>query len=157
MKESIFFIIIVILVVTANFIWVDKKYISEPPKEKIEESKIQYVEIAGKKIKVEVVATPEARVLGLSGREGLKEDEGLLFIFPNSAAHLFWMKDMKFSIDIIWLDADGRVVYIKKNARPESYPEVFKPEQNAKYVLEVLAGFSDKNNLKDGDGVEFVF
>ncbi|MEK7071616.1 MAG: DUF192 domain-containing protein [Patescibacteria group bacterium] len=156
MKESLFFIVVVVLIVTANFIWVDKKYVSLSPKEKIEESKIQYVEIAGKRIKVEVVATPEARALGLSGRERLKEDEGLLFIFPNSAAHLFWMKDMKFSIDIIWLDEDGRVVYIKKNARPESYPEVFKPEQNAKYVLEVLAGFSDKNNLKDGNGIEFI-
>jgi uncharacterized membrane protein (UPF0127 family) len=66
------------------------------------------------------------------------------------------MKNMNFPIDIIWIGEDLRVVYIKKDAKPESYPEAFTPNQDAKYVLEVFSSFSEKNNLKVGDRVEFL-
>ena len=117
---------------------------------------IQYIEIAGKKIKAEVVSTPDLQARGLSGRKNLGENDGMLFIFQNSGAYPFWMKDMYFSIDMIWIDENFNVVYIKKNAKPESYPETFAPQKNAKYVLEVLSGFSEKNNLKEGDIVRFL-
>ena len=131
--------------------------------------KIEYVNIAGQNIKVELAVTEAEQELGLSGRSGLKEDEGMLFIFEQAGAHGFWMKDMNFPIDNIWLnparndfsiaDAGGenmKVVYIKKDARPESYPETFTPSENAQYVLEVASGFSDKHDLQVGDTVEFT-
>ncbi len=157
MKQSIFFVIIVTLFAVVNFIWVEKKYTPDTPPLTVQEAKIKYAELAGKKIKVDLAQSKAEQELGLSGRSSLAPDEGLLFVFENSAQHLFWMKDMKFAIDIIWIDADGKVVYIKKSATPDSYPEVFKPTLNAKYVLEVLAGFSDSNNLKEGDSVLFTF
>ena len=100
--------------------------------------------------------TEEAQTQGLSGRNKLKEDEGMLFVFNHIGQYPFWMKDMNFAIDIIWLGEDLSVVFIKKNALPESYPETFTPSQNAKYVLEVSSQFLKKNNIKIGDKVEFL-
>ena len=136
----------------------------------IQNQKIQYIKIAGKILKIELALTPEAQEKGLSGRKELKENEGMLFVFNHIGQYSFWMKDMNFALDIIWLAPsesgdknDLRVVYIKKNALPESYlpagkagPETFSSSQDAKYVLEVLAQFSEKNNLKVGDRVEFL-
>ena len=110
-----------------------------------------YVKIAGQNVEVGLAATLKSQTQGLSGRKSLGENEGMLFVFDHAGVYPFWMKDMNFAIDIIWLDENYRVVYIKKNAEPSSYPETFSPEMEAKYVLEVVAGFSDKNNLKVGD------
>ncbi|MFA5936751.1 MAG: DUF192 domain-containing protein [Candidatus Paceibacterota bacterium] len=119
-------------------------------------NKIQYVKIAGKILKTELALTSEAQQKGLSNRKELKEDESMLFVFNYPGRYSFWMKDMNFPIDIIWLDENLNIVYIKKNAMPESYPESFTPNQNSKYVLEVFASFSEKNNLKEGDKVKFL-
>ena len=114
-----------------------------------------YVKIAGKNIKVELVDTPAGHAQGLSGRQGLNNDEGMLFIFDKSSIYPFWMKDMKFAIDIIWISEEKKVIYIKKDAKPEDYPQSYNPESPALYVLEVATGFSEKNNLKVGDEIEF--
>ncbi len=126
-------------------------------------SVIKSVSLAGQTINVQVASTSLQQEQGLSGRTGLKENEGLLFVFSKPDTYRFWMKDMLFPIDIIWLDPyDGinfgaRVVYIKKDARPELFPETYGPKDSAQYVLEVVSGFSDKNNLKVGDKVEFNY
>ena len=122
-----------------------------------EESSTQYIKISGTMIKTELALTPAEKEQGLSGRSMSAEDESMLFVFDQPGKYAFWMKDMNFAIDIIWLGEDLRIVYIKKDARPESYPEIFSPEQDSKYVLEVVSGFSDKNNLKVGDKMEFTF
>jgi hypothetical protein len=125
---------------------------------------IKYVKIAGQNIKVELALTPAQQEQGLSSRqglaEGLAENTGMLFVFTNPGKYPFWMKDMNFPIDIIWLDENGNIVYIKKDARPELYPETYGPgpsDSEAKYVLEVISGFSDKNNLKVGDSALFTY
>src|SRR3989338_7646161 len=120
-------------------------------------SKIPNFKINGVEINVELASTPEARAQGLSGRASLGENEGMLFIFEKPGKYDFWMKDMNFPIDIIWLASDLRVVYIKKDARPESYPESFVSNEEAKYVLEVVSGFSDKYNLQIWDRAEFKY
>jgi len=117
---------------------------------------IQYVKIAGQIIKVDLALTPESQVQGLSGRASLKEDEGMLFVFGKPDQYSFWMKDMNFPIDIIWLSQDLKVVYVEKDAKPESYPNSFSPAKKAQYVLEVTSGFAEKNNLKEGDSVQFL-
>src|SRR3990167_982884 len=116
-----------------------------------------FIRFAGQNVRVEIADTPAERELGLSGRERLGEKEGMIFVFDSPGRHAFWMKDMLFPLDIIWLDENLKVIYIKKDARPESYPEIFLPGEDAKYVLEVVAGFADKYNLKEGDGVELNF
>jgi uncharacterized membrane protein (UPF0127 family) len=113
------------------------------------------VQIGGKTVKVGVVDTPSGREKGLSGHPGLREDEGLLFVFENSEKFGFWMKDMLFAIDIIWINEQGKIVHIQKNATPESYPRIFIPAAEAKYVLEVVTGFSDAHKVSVGDTVLF--
>jgi hypothetical protein len=118
------------------------------------------IEIGGQIVKVELATTPFEHKRGLSGRDRIEENSGMLFIFDKPGKYPFWMKDMKFAIDIIWIEsvhADPRyekILYIKKDVQPESYPKTFGPGPDdgyAEYVLEVNAGFSDKNNLKVGD------
>lgn len=98
----------------------------------------------------EIAQTPEEKNRGLSGRTALANDEGMFFINDNDDFHSIWMKDMRFPIDILWLAADGRVVDIKLDAEPESYPEIFRPRKIARYVLEVNAGFSERHSVNIG-------
>src|SRR6185369_7191082 len=102
---------------------------------------IKGLAIAGRNIKVELATMRAEQEKGLSGRSSLAPDEGMLFVFSGGAPR-FWMKDMNFPIDMIWIGEDLRVVYIKKDARPESYPETYGPastqggpDREAKYVL----------------------
>ncbi len=90
---------------------------------------------------VEVVSTEEAITQGLSGRETLGAD-GMLFYMPESERYGFWMKDMHFPIDIVWIDAENIVTEISYNLQPETYPTIFRPLQSAQHVLEVPAGIA---------------
>ena len=92
------------------------------PKNSIKPGSIQYIKIAGQKIKVDLALNLKTQEQGLSGRKSLNQDEGMLFVFENNEPHFFWMKDMNFPIDMIWISNDLHVIYIKKNADPKSYP-----------------------------------
>lgn len=86
--------------------------------------------------------------------------EGLFFVFDNPGSYGIWMKDMKFAIDILWIGEDRKVMAIAINVPPEpgkKDPElaVYKPDGNAKYVLEVNAGLVNLNGIKAGDQVNF--
>lgn len=122
-----------------------------------EAENIKSVEIAGRNVKVDLALTAGERARGLSGRIGLGENDGMLFVFDSEGIYPFWMKDMNFPIDIIWINKNLRVIYVKENATPASYPESFSPGEKALYVLEVPAGFSEKNGLKLGDMVSFTY
>ena len=84
----------------------------------------------------------------------------MLFVFENKGTYGFWMKDMEFAIDIIWIDENKNIVDIVENAAPqpgkkEKELTVYKPRNDALYVLEVNAGLSNLNNLQIGDKVAF--
>lgn len=107
----------------------------------------------------EVADTQASRTQGLSGRSGLALDEGMLFVFDYSGKYGFWMKDMLFPIDMVWINEDGVVVHVVRNATPESYfghnpPETFVNVPDAKYVLEVASGQADKFGLYLGTKVK---
>lgn len=109
------------------------------------------IKIGETAIEVEVADTPKARTKGLSGRTALSQGEGMLFIFDNPSIYGFWMKDMNFAIDIIWIDAESRVAGIEKQVSPNSFPQVFYPPKPVKYVLEIPARFSENHNINLGD------
>lgn len=111
------------------------------------------IALKGVIIKVEIADTSEERTRGLSGNAGLAEDEGMLFVFNEDAPHTFWMKDMRFAIDIIWISRDGAVVHVEENVAPESYPAVFAPRNEARYVVELPAGWSQRHDVSIGDRV----
>ena len=115
------------------------------------ETGLRVIQLAGQELRVSVVATPEDRAKGLGGRTGLASDEGMLFAFESDAKYRFWMKDMLFSMDILWLSNEGKVVDMRENVSPATYPEVFTPNMPARYVLELPSGFARDNNLRFGD------
>lgn len=112
------------------------------------------IRINGRDVTVDIADTPETRQQGLSGRAGLAPDHGMLFVFPADGLHAFWMKDMRFSIDIVWLSVDGTIVTIAYHVSPSSYPHPFSPSTPARYVVELPAGFAHTNDLKIGDKVQ---
>ena len=89
---------------------------------------------------------------GLSGRDGLGVNEGMLFAFDEPGTHGFWMKDMKFPIDIIWI-SNSEVIYVLSNLNPDSYPTIFSPPEPVSQVLEVKAGTILRLNVVEGDKV----
>jgi uncharacterized membrane protein (UPF0127 family) len=113
------------------------------------------VEIGSTWVVADVAATEAARAKGLSGRASLGKNEGLLFIHPMSGQHSYWMKDMRFPIDIIWVDAERRIVGISPNISPDTYPESFAPKTPVLYVLEVPAGFALAHNIVIGSSIAF--
>jgi uncharacterized protein len=111
-------------------------------------------------IKLYVADTISKWSRGLSIFDKIDEDEGMLFIFNNKQIPQFWMKDMKFPIDIIWID-DSEIVGFHQNLQPPSSPnqtlETYSPPKPINYVLEVNAGFVEKHELEVGDSVRLNF
>lgn len=99
---------------------------------------------------VEVADTSEERALGLGGRDSLPDSRGMLFVFATDGLYSFWMKDVPFSIDILWIDSRKRVVYVAERVSPESYPDAFVSPVFARYVLEVPSGFSREHGVGVG-------
>jgi len=107
--------------------------------------------------KIDIADTKTERAKGLSGVKMLSKNEGLLFVFDTPGVYPFWMKDMNFAIDIIWVDENLEIVYIKENATPESFPELFNPKVEALYVLEINAGETSDSKIKIGDNLVLDF
>lgn len=95
-------------------------------------------------------------VRGLSRHPIIGREEGLLFIFPANSRAGIWMKDMNFPIDVLWLDENMKVVSIKENFTPDSYPEVAYPSADSRYVLEVISGFVKTNKILLGDELKIL-
>ena len=113
----------------------------------------------GEEIPVEVADTLKKRSLGLGKRAFLKKGWGMLFVFEKRKQHRFWMKDMHFPLDIIWLD-NHRIVHIINNAKPsnsEDVHEVMTSPEPVNFVLEIAAGRAAKLRLKTGQQMKFKF
>ena len=81
--------------------------------------------------------------------------ELLFFIFENPGRYGFWMKDMLFPLDIVWIDANKTVIGIEKNLSPETYPNVYTPVSSISYALELNAGSAQEFGLKPGTQLRF--
>ena len=127
--------------------------ISTPPTTTLGVTKVV---VGGVEVLVEVADTDVSREKGLSGRESLPEGKGMLFVFEKPDRYGFWMKDMKFPIDIIWIDSGFRIILIKESVSPSTYPTLFRPTDGALYVLEVPSGFSSKYNLSVGNKIRVI-
>lgn len=103
--------------------------------------------LGSKTIFAELATTSAARELGLSGRKSLPKETGLLFVFEGQNYHGFWMKDMKFPIDIFWFDDSFKLVDKRLSVDPSTYPNVFYPKLKATYVLETNPGLLDPMSL----------
>jgi uncharacterized membrane protein (UPF0127 family) len=104
-------------------------------------------------LEVEVADTQKSRELGLSGRKSMGNDEGLLFVFDTPGRYGFWMKDMKFPLDIVWINDNGIVVSIERDLDPSTYPKVFTNQSDARYVLEINQGQAEHFGMYLGSKV----
>lgn len=99
---------------------------------------------------LEFAKTPTQQELGLSRRPCLPENAAVLFMFAEDDKFGIWMKEMKFPIDVVWLDKDKKIVTVEKHMKPESYPKVYYPSTDARYVIELNAGVAEKLGAAPG-------
>jgi len=110
--------------------------------------------LRGRTFQIEVADTPAKRELGLGERDGLPEGHGMYFPFGASQRWVFWMKGMRFPIDIVWI-SEGKVVGIEHSVPPPTtFPlDTFRPIEPADAVLELNAGAAREIGLEPGDEV----
>ena len=134
------------------------------PKEKLKASSVCFEELISvdpplilskKCFQVEVAKTPAEQERGLMFREHLDKDRGMLFIFEKEGNYPFWMKNTLIPLDMIWINQNKEVVFIKENAEPchEFNCPTINPIKNAKYVLEINGGVAKDINLKSRDKI----
>lgn len=145
MKNLFFLILGLIIIFGSAFLFFKES--------SLEKNQTKIIKINNVSVTVEVANTPEARAQGLSGRKMLPEGAGMLFIFDSPAQYGFWMKNMNFAIDIVWINAEMHIIGIEKQVSPETFPKMFYPSQAVKYVLELPAGFSDEHRIDLGQYV----
>jgi len=115
---------------------------------------VRKITIGDVTLDAEIADDSEKIEKGLMFREMLPENRGMLFIFEEERKYQFWMMNMKFNIDMIWLDANGKVVHIVEDAEPcidaaHTSLCTFTPDEPAKYVLEVNSGFVQKHKINE--------
>jgi uncharacterized membrane protein (UPF0127 family) len=106
-------------------------------------------------VEFETASTNSQRTLGLSGRSSMSRDKGMLFDFGEPAEYCMWMKDMRFSLDMIWLNSDQEIVYMIEDVTPETYPKSFCGPKDAQYVVEVNSGVVKAGDLRVGQHLRF--
>ena len=104
-------------------------------------------------IVAEVADTPALREKGLSGRLSLKEGTGMWFVFDEDGVWPFWMKDTLIPLDMLWVDAEGTIVFIAHEVQPESYPQAIAPTGPTRYVLELPGGYAARQGIAEGQKV----
>ena len=110
------------------------------------------IKIGSEYYELEQVSTAEKLQLGLSGRDGLEDNSGMVFVFPDVRDQCIWMKDMKFALDIIWLNPEKNIIAIEQNVSPETYPNQY-CHGPAKYVIELNAGDVESAKIEVGQSV----
>ena len=107
---------------------------------------------------VELAKTQQEREIGLMNRSSLEKNKGMLFIFEEEGIYPFWMKNTLIPLDMIWIDSENKIVFIKENAKgckTNNNCETFIPNKKAKYVLEVNSGIVKEFNISYGDTIKF--
>lgn len=114
-------------------------------------------------LKVQIADTKPLQTRGLMFQETLPYDQGMLFIFEDEGIRSMWMLNMQFSLDVLWIDSLGNVVHIEKDTQPcksalETMACTFANGngEEAKYVLEVTAGFVDKFGIAENSKLEII-
>lgn len=114
---------------------------------------VQEVKIGANLYTLYIADTPEKRTQGLSNVRTMPHSVGLAFIFEQAAPHSFWMKDMYFPLDFVYVN-EGKIVDLIENVPPESYPSTILPQYPALVVIELNAGQVKEGGLKIGDPIE---
>jgi uncharacterized membrane protein (UPF0127 family) len=135
--------------------------VTDPP-DTLVPDQAQVVRVDEVEFPVDLALTPEERAQGLSGRASLNAGTGMLFVYDEANRYVFWMKEMEFPLDMVWIGAECQVVDISENV-PFPDPNTplvdlprYSPDTPARYVLEINGGESAALGLAPGDPVKFV-
>jgi uncharacterized membrane protein (UPF0127 family) len=162
-KTSFIKISALLLILILSVFFILKEFIIESKTEMTEytftkEGELVFTDSTGAmkaKIDIEIADDEYQRELGLMNRKSMLENQGMLFIFPFERVQSFWMRNTFIPLDIIFVDAKKTIVTIHKNTQilsDQSYPS----SKPAKYVVEVLAGFTDKYNIQVDDKIDWL-
>ncbi|MEA1972848.1 MAG: DUF192 domain-containing protein [Candidatus Cloacimonadota bacterium] len=161
MKIKIIFLIIILLIV--GYISISKTRIETGEKTTFipkfeKDGELVFVDVSDTLsiIDIEIVQNQDEITQGLMYRKSMRENSGMLFIFPDNQQRFFWMKNTYISLDIIYVDNDYKIVSITENTVPFSEDKIpsFK---KAKYVVEVNAGFCKKNRITVGNKIDYNY
>ncbi len=155
-------IIIVVLALAVIGFFIVNNFMNKEPKLEYysftKEGELLFTDSLGTlkaKIDLEIADTEYERELGLMNRNEMKENQGMLFIFGMQKYQSFWMRNTLISLDMIFVDSQKKIVTIHKNTKTlsdQSYPS----SEPAMYVVEVLAGYTDKHNIQVGDKIDWM-
>jgi uncharacterized membrane protein (UPF0127 family) len=161
-KLTIQKIVIAVLAVALIGFFIVNNFITKEPKVEYytftKEGELTFTDSLGTlktKIDLEIADNDYERQLGLMNRKEMKENEGMLFIFPRQDYQSFWMRNTLISLDMIFVNDQKKIVTIQKNTKilsETSYPS----SEPALYVVEVLAGFTDRHNIQVGDKIDWL-
>ncbi len=121
------------------------------------EGELEFTKADGKMISIidiEIADNDQQRMTGLMYRTSMRENQGMLFIFPYETEQSFWMKNTVLALDMIFVNANNEIVKIHHNTTPFS-EESYASGKPAQYVIEVNAGYSNKMGIKEGDKIIF--
>lgn len=110
--------------------------------------------VNGHRYRLSVADTDRARAKGLGNQSTMDNAQGMLFTFPAPENLCFWMKDMRFSLDMVWLDASQRIVKVEQDVSPRTYPKTY-CAANTQYVIELNAGQAKAAGLYIGQQLQF--
>ena len=161
-KPSGTFYLITVLSVIATLMLVEQfvmPRLNQPPETVVDNPKTSLVPlmVGDQQIQVEIRDEEAERELGFSGRKNLGDNEGMLFVFEQAVQPTFWMKDMQFSLDVVWI-REGKVVEIEENVPhpTETEPVIATmiPQNPIDMVLEVPSGWVSRTGVKVGDEIK---
>jgi len=111
------------------------------------------VVLRDQRLNVEIAADDASRTHGLMDRTSMPADHGMLFVFPDDAVRTFWMKDTLIPLDMLFLDAQRRIVTVQANALPCTADpcKIYPSSKPARYVLELNGGAAAKMGVREGD------
>jgi uncharacterized protein len=111
---------------------------------------------SGAAYRLELALTPEDQAQGLMYRESLAPNTGMLFVFPTSEPHHFWMKNTMIPLDMIWMDESGNVIFVSANTPPcRADPcATYGPDGPARQVLEIAGGMAAKERITVGSALK---
>jgi hypothetical protein len=136
-RIAIFFLVLILILVAIFFLIAEKN---------------KLVIINGKFFVAETATSPEKQEKGLSGRRKICAHCAMLFEFKKSDNYVFWTKNMRFDLDILWIEKN-KIKHIEKNIS-HNFKGVLDPETKADKVLEINAGLTDKYGIKIGDRIK---
>lgn len=149
--KSIFFVCLGLLVIGWSFYAVFNK--PAPAKYQVQQAvatTTHTLRFGNYVLPVELADTEALRERGFSGRERPLSGHGLVFVFDEPLVPAFWMKEMRFPLDIVWIREDWTVASVERGVEPESFPKTFSPEEPVLYVLELPAGDAAEFGIDTG-------